>query len=47
MEAKEMLYKTTRCKECDMLFFEKPASLNQFCGSCDEKGKSDYYGKNN
>ena len=34
METKEMLYKTNRCKECGILFFAKPCSLNQFCDYC-------------
>jgi uncharacterized Zn finger protein (UPF0148 family) len=37
MEADGVLYKINHCKECGMLFFVKPGSLNQFCDTCGEK----------
>ncbi|MHC4638041.1 MAG: hypothetical protein ACYTBV_11140 [Planctomycetota bacterium] len=37
MEIDGILYKITHCKECGMLFFVKPSSLNQFCDTCGEK----------
>jgi hypothetical protein len=37
METDGILYKITHCKECGMLFFVKPDSLNQFCDTCGEK----------
>lgn len=37
METEGTLYKTTHCKECGMLFFVKPGSLNRFCNTCGTK----------
>ena len=37
METKETLYKTSHCKECGILFFAKPGSLNQCCDYCGKK----------
>ena len=37
METEGTLYKTIHCKECCMLFFVKPDSLNRYCDICGEK----------
>jgi len=36
-ETEGTLYKITHCKECGMLFFAKPGSLNRFCDACGKK----------
>ena len=37
METEGTLYKTIHCKECGMLFYVKPGSLNRYCDTCGEK----------